>query len=102
MRCFATAGPLNGNEMVNLRELGVKKVNGKEVEEGETEVWKCKKEGWIEEKTGYLTINASTLEAGQEGLDLREWHEKGWISYIDSLDYEGENRLGRPHRGGMY
>jgi hypothetical protein len=35
----------------------------------------------------YLTVNASTLEAGQEGLDLREWHEKGWIRYTCRIPF---------------
>jgi len=78
----------------------------KEVEgEGEEKVkyWGAK-EGWVEgtENGSYLSVNAATLEAGQEGLDLREWHEKGWIAYLDELDEVEGNRLQKPHRGGMY
>jgi len=60
---------------------------------------------------GYLSINATSLEPGQEGLDLREWwvaleskrraltggrHEKGWITYLDCLEEKGEDRLHVP------
>ncbi|KAG4025302.1 hypothetical protein MFRU_061g00210 [Monilinia fructicola] len=113
VRPFAVGLDLRNGEIrkVNLRETGVTEVNGKEVREGEREVWMCPKGGkgvdgktveWEEGKTGYLSVNATALEAGQEGCDLREWHEKGWINYLDCLDRKEENRLGRPWRGGMY
>jgi hypothetical protein len=90
VRCFAFMG-----------EGVVKEVEG----EGEEKVkyWGAK-EGWVEgtENGSYLSVNAATLEAGQEGLDLREWHEEGWIAYLDELDEVEGNRLQKPHRGGMY
>jgi hypothetical protein len=49
-----------------------------------------------------LSVNASTLEPGQEGLDLKEWTEKGWIAYLDYKYEVGERRLRKPHDGGMY
>lgn len=51
---------------------------------------------------GYISINAITLDVGQEGLDLKEWHEKGWICYLNYLHGKGEDRLGEPFDGGMY
>lgn len=91
VRCFAFAG----ESEVSEREIdGVK-----------TKVWSAKKEGWIEglsEGTGYLSVNAATLDADQEGLDLREWTEKGWIAYLDIKNSLGEDRLVAPHPGGMY
>jgi hypothetical protein len=93
VRCFAFMGE------------GV--VKEAEVEGKTVKVW-GPKEGWIEgtENGSYLSVNAVTLEAGQEGLDLREWTEKGWIAYLDILlvpqQEPGENRLGKPFEGGMY
>lgn len=52
--------------------------------------------------TGYLSINAASLDPGQEGCDLREWTEKEWVVYLDCLEEVGENRAGKPHVGGMY
>ncbi|KAH8589258.1 hypothetical protein B0O99DRAFT_523583 [Bisporella sp. PMI_857] len=49
----------------------------------------------------YLSVNATTLDARQEGLDLREWHEKGWIQYLDCLEEVGED-TDVPYPGGMY
>lgn len=72
---------------------------------GETKtVWKPKEEGWKEgaTSTGYLSVNATSLDQGQEGCDLREWTEKGWIVYLDCLKEIEEDRLGKPHEGGMY
>jgi hypothetical protein len=90
VRCFAFMGEGEVREV----EIGGEKM----------QVWGAKKEGWVE-GTGhgcYLSVNAATLEAGQEGLDLREWHEKGWIAYLDVLDEVEGNRLGKPFKGGMY
>ena len=88
MRCFAFTGQ---GEVVE-REIEGKKVR----------VWASKEEGWEEGKGCYLSINAQTLEAGQEGADLREWHDKGWIHYLDCLDEKEDDRWGVPHRGGCY
>lgn len=78
----------------------VKGENGRKVGE-KVKAWKPKTEGWIEGDTGYFSVNAHTLDAGQEGLDLREWHERGWIVYLD-VTIEGKPRFGKPHDGGMY
>lgn len=77
---------------------------GKEEKGHKVKVWSAKREGWEEAKTGYLSVNAATLDHDQEGLDLREWHEKGWIAYLEikSPDGSGETRLREPHEGGMY
>ncbi|PQE23292.1 duf636 domain-containing protein [Rutstroemia sp. NJR-2017a BVV2] len=99
VRCFAFAGE-GETVTVDLGALGVKGKDGEVL--GEVEAWRPKKEGWEEGYRSYVSINATSLEAGQEGLDLREWHEKGWINYLDTLDEKEENRLGKPHRGGMY
>jgi hypothetical protein len=44
---------------------------------------------------GYFSLSAATLVAGQEGVDLRVWHENGWVAYCDFLDKEGTWRFGR-------
>lgn len=89
VRCFSFSGQREVAE-VDIEGLGIRKV------------WKPKLEGWIEPVTGSLSVNAATLDPDQEGLDLREWTEKGWIAYLDMRSEEGEARLGRPHTGGMY
>jgi hypothetical protein len=48
-----------------------------------------------------LSVNAVTLEPGGE-IDLKRWHEKGWIFYVDSRFRKGGMRLGEPHDDGMY
>lgn len=88
VRCFDFTGK---------SELITTTLEGKEVR-----AWKPKKEGWKENQTGYLSINACTLEQDQEGLDLREWHEKRWIGYLDCKEEVGEDRFGEPYPGGIY
>lgn len=93
--------------------MGQGEVKEMEGEGGEKVKYWGPKEPWVEgtalEGTingGYLSVNAATLDARQEGLDLREWQEKGWIAYLDYLEEtpekNGEDRLGVPHIGGMY
>lgn len=72
-----------------------------ESNDGVIKAWSPKKEGWNEGQT-YLSVNAVSLEPGQEGLDLREWTEQGWIFYLDTWEQVGEDRLKLPHEGGMY
>jgi len=92
VRCFTVFGE---GEVVEVELPDAKE---------KVKAWRVVKEGFREGKDGdgYFSLNAATLEAGQEGLDLREWHENGWVAYCDSLDNEGTWRFGRPHRGGMY
>ncbi|KAF2110114.1 DUF636 domain-containing protein [Lophiotrema nucula] len=101
VRCLTFAVDANNSEIV---DIDLEEWLGKESKGKSTKVWRPKQEGWDEQKfeTSYLSVNATSLDAGQEGLDLREWHEKGWIVYLDCLDYKEENRLGRPCRGGQY
>jgi hypothetical protein len=90
VRCFSLCGE---GEVVE-----------KEIEGVNREVWVVKHDDrrLRNGDVSYLTINAQTLEPGQEGLDLREWYKKKWVCYLDCLDEEGEDRYGEPHRGGTY
>jgi hypothetical protein len=83
-------------EGVDLRLAGIHG-DGKNVK-----VWKIKETGWIEEKVGALRVNATSLEPEQEGLDLREFVEKGWVEYYDFLHDSRESQYGKPFEGGCY
>jgi hypothetical protein len=79
------------------REITEKVVGGKTAR-----VW-MPKEGTKDGEGGtILSVNAYTLEAKQEGLDLRECHEKGVICYWDCLDEKEDDSFDRPHAGGTY
>jgi len=66
--------------------------------------WGIKREDWEGElgNDGYLSVNAVTLDQRQEGLDMREWTEKGWVLYYDTRKEVEEEQMGRPHEGDMY
>lgn len=51
----------------------------------------------------YLSVNAVTLEPGDE-IDLRKWHENGWITYFGNGEQKGgsNEQTGEPWEGGMY
>jgi hypothetical protein len=87
VRCFAFAGE---------GEVRVEEVEGEK-----KEVWGFKAKEWEENDNVYLSVNAVTLEPNQDGLDLREWTEKGWIAYYDKSDVQ-EDQMGKPHPGDMY
>lgn len=96
VRCFCICGKSETKE-VDLELLTEGKSEGKL-----TKVFKMVAEGWDEDDGCYFSANAHTLERDQ-GLDLREWHEKGWIRYYDnSVTGDVKIRFGRPYEGGEY
>ncbi|GFP54448.1 hypothetical protein ACSS6W_002244 [Trichoderma asperelloides] len=59
----------------------------------------------IPHKGSYLSVNGHTVDAEQEGFDLREWVESKCIGYIDilhGLDERKPARCDRPQVGGSY
>jgi len=93
-------------------ELDVERWAGSKKEGGEEKlqkVWKPKGEPKVVELEGekvtlpfYLSVNAVTLEPS-ENIDLRKWHEKGWVCYVENLRMDGSpTREGEPYEGGMY
>jgi len=55
----------------------------------------------VTEPYHYVSVNAVTLEPGEE-IDLRMWHDKGWIVYMDCRERTGKPRVEKPYDGGMY
>ena len=53
----------------------------------------------------FVTVNASSIDAGQDGFDMREWVDKGWLKYMDNLNHTGQGMpsIGdKPFAGGAY
>ena len=94
VRCFSFVGEGEIKEIDDDDD-------GVEVQGKKTEVWVLK-EGWSEGETSFFSLNAATLEPGQEGLNLKEWTEKGWIAYVDTKNFVRKSRYREPHDGGMY
>lgn len=55
----------------------------------------------VSEPYHYLSVNAVTLEPSED-IDLRKWHEKGWVFYVGAGNHKGPPRLEKPYEGGMY
>lgn len=55
----------------------------------------------VTEPYHYLSVNAVTLEPSEE-IDLRMWHEKKWVGYMDCREFKGKPNVEKPHEGGMY
>jgi len=110
VRCFAFCGDENVIEKEvpvwkSTAEGGIGAFDGEKTEM--RKVWSPKgktQDGWIEGSGfgNYLSVNATTLEGKQEGLDLREWTESKVVCYLDCLDETEDNRYERPHVGGCY
>ncbi|XPT01243.1 hypothetical protein M3J09_010383 [Ascochyta lentis] len=49
----------------------------------------------------YVSVNAVTLEPSED-IDLRKWHDNGWVFYVDTRNHTGGPRLAKPYEGGMY
>jgi hypothetical protein len=65
----------------------------------EVKIWHTKLDDGV---YNYVSVNAVTLDPRQEGLDLSEWTEKGWIYHVDTLEGKERDIFGLPHVGGMY
>ena len=88
---------------VDLGALGVKGAEtGKK-----TKVWRRQK------TTGpgktrfshFLVVNGTSIDAEQDGFDMREWVDKGWTRYMDNLNHTGPGMppVGdKPFVGGAY
>jgi hypothetical protein len=114
VRCFIAGGHMETTEVELPAELLGKLDVGGDVEATRNEdgvlikrvaVWKPKKEGWVEwpapGANAYLSVNMCTLDADQEGLDLRNFHENGWIGYCEMLK-GAKGYQHTPYEGGMY
>jgi hypothetical protein len=59
--------------------------------------------GWKDGTTHFLRVNAHALDADQKGLDLREWHERKWVQYVNWFDeVDGARSYERPFHFGAY
>jgi len=96
VRCFIFKG------LGEVVDVDLEAEMGRGSEGKVTRVWRCKAEGWKEGTTGYLSVNALTLEQGQEGLDLREIVDKKWVAYLDCKEYKEEVRFDYPQVGGTW
>lgn len=96
-------------------EVDVAEWEGKGAEsKGKEKVWISKPDGTrirvidgkeVEVPRHYLSVNAVTLDTAVEGgVDLREWHEKGWVFYVENREKTGSGnmRLDKPFPGGMF
>ena len=105
VRCFTYGGPPGVNEEVDLGQW-----RGEEPERKMTKIWMPKEGEWKKVVNGkevvdpgcYLSINGVTIEPGQDGFDMKEFNEKGWIAYCDSRERKHPVRYGEPHKWGTY
>ncbi|KAK5994784.1 hypothetical protein PT974_03167 [Cladobotryum mycophilum] len=105
VRCFTFIG--KGNVVdVDLAALGVPGVSS---EPGNTiKAWRPKKQTTDINSArlgSYLIVNGHTIDAGQEGFDMRELVENKALTYLDYLKESDEKlteRYERPHDGGSY
>jgi hypothetical protein len=106
VRCFTSEGQFEVAE-IPLPAGVLQGMEGLHVvgDEGETKVvrvWRPKKEGWdVPPRSCYLSVNATSLDAHQDGADLRELHEKGWLLYLDFLSEVKQAGI-KPYAGGLY
>jgi hypothetical protein len=63
-------------------------------------VWKLHDD--TDKQASYLSVNMHTIDVNQPGFDLRQFHEKGMIRYLDRLDDETPKAGDVPYPGGLY
>ena len=100
-RCFSSGSGEGEHIDVDLDVLGVK-----DAEKGtKTKVWRKKESEGATPFSHYLTVNGVSIDAGQEGFDMREWVDKGWMKYEDFLTFSGSGMppiSDKPFIGGTY
>lgn len=81
-------------------EVDVEKWAGKDGGDGKTKkVWMTRPK----DDFHYLSVNAVTMDVGEGGVDLTEWHEKGWVYYVQNRGEEkGKQQRDLPFPLGMY
>jgi len=45
----------------------------------------------------YACVTATTLNPGQDRPNLLQWHENGWIIYLECPDEVNDDRFGTTH-----
>lgn len=102
-RCFTFAG--DGEVVdVNLEELGVSGLPGAD-EDGKVKVWRPRPGGGHPQMGHYISVNAHSIDAKQDGFDMRELTESKYIMYCDCLSPEEDElpmTFQRPQPGGCY
>lgn len=108
MRCFIFYGEgevvdVSLPEAVALADAK----SGFEEDDVSVKAWRPKKvelNANIPHQGSYLSVNGHTIDAGQKGVDLREWVETKAVMYLDILPSEGRMppRCETPHVGGSY
>jgi hypothetical protein len=90
---------------VDLTEWNLTGQDGEKL--GKVTGWRPKAEGWGENRGlgKYMSINGYTIDADQEGFDLRELTEMKAVEYLDCLELTAEERdprVDRPFENGAY
>jgi hypothetical protein len=66
-------------------------------------VWSPRREGWEEGsgKPSYISVNLTSVDAKQEGFDLRDFGRFRWIQYYDLLN-DNRQSADEPFEAGMF
>jgi hypothetical protein len=104
VRCFATAGPWIRDEI--SRELANKAISPTRYEgRGRLSVWRMDPALYLEQTTGYVSVNALTIDQDQlheQSLDLRHLVDQKEVEYMDCKESKGDERYTYPHDGGTW
>lgn len=68
-------------------------------------VWRMDPAVYLEMKTGYVSINALTIDQDQlhdQNLDLRHLVDEKVVEYMDGKEGKGEKKYTYPHEGGAW
>ncbi|EAW15032.1 uncharacterized protein ACLA_004460 [Aspergillus clavatus NRRL 1] len=104
VRCFAVAGPWKQDTIDReLVDMALPK-NGDD-EANPVSVWRMDPALYQERVTGYVSLNALTIDQDQAHgttLDLRELVDRKWVEYLDCKERKEENRYTYPQEKGTW
>ncbi|KAB8227295.1 uncharacterized protein BDW43DRAFT_294537 [Aspergillus alliaceus] len=109
VRCFAMAAHWKkdqiGIDSISAAYKGQSELTGSKETTKTITVWRIDPEGYKENVSGYLTLNALSVDQDQahgNRLDLRELVDNKWMEYLDRKDNKLENRYDYPHDCGTW
>lgn len=89
----------------SLSTNAFEKLPGKVQAEQSVKVWRPKQGGSFSKFGNYLSVNGNTIDAKQEGFDMRELTERKQVMHYDCLSDEASEAplsYQRPQEGGCY
>lgn len=86
-----------------IDSMGIEDIKGVTKEKG-MRVWRPVMGEWDkkEDDGTYFSLNGHTIDAGQEGFEMRDYVDNKTVEFLDWLHDRDAEKKDKPHAGGSY